>query len=153
MEARVELDSVVIDRPIEEVFSFMTNMENSPIWGRSHSTTQISEGTVAVGTRFREISAGSEEEIEKETVITGLEPPISYSYTSRYQNGIEESARISLEDVAGRTRVQPTAQIHLPDVPQDQEGAVVAEMRTEVKGILENLKSCLEDNSPTAISP
>ena len=101
MEARVELDSVVIDRPIEEVFSFMTNMENSPIWGRSHSTTQISEGTVAVGTRFREISAGSEEEIEKETVITGLEPPISYSYTSRYQNGIEESARISLEDLAG----------------------------------------------------
>jgi uncharacterized protein YndB with AHSA1/START domain len=153
MDARVELDSVVINRPIEEVFSFLTNMENSPVWGRSKSTTQISNGTVSVGTRFREISAGSEEGIEMETVITGLEPPVSYSYTVRYENGIEERARVSLEDVAGGTRVQPTAEIQLPDVPQDQEGAVVAEMRTEVKGILENLKSCLEDNSPTATGP
>jgi uncharacterized membrane protein len=144
MDARVELDSVVIKRPIDVVFRFMTNMENSPKWGRSRSTTKVSDGSVSVGTRFREVAAGDEGEMAKETLITGLHAPRSYSYTSRYESGIEEKATVTLRSVPGGTSVQPTAEIHLPGLPQELEEAVVREMQAQVSRLLANLKTYLE---------
>ena len=144
VKAKIVLDAVEIDRPIEDVFDFLSEMENSPRWGRTQHTEQVSEGPLSVGTRFHETAPMEDGGLDKETVITGLEPPVSYSYASRYSNGFEERAYVRLEEVAGRTRVQPTAKIHLPGIPQEQELAVVAEMRQGVSRLLQNLKDCLE---------
>ena len=44
--------NVVINRPIEEVFAYATNVENAPKWkSRLLEVRRISEGPVGVGTR------------------------------------------------------------------------------------------------------
>ncbi len=43
--------SVVINRPIEQVFEYVTNIENAPKWkSRLLEVTRTSEGPVGVGT-------------------------------------------------------------------------------------------------------
>ena len=47
--------TVVIDRPIEEVFAFVTDPDNVSLWqSTSLETEQTSEGPVGVGTTFRD---------------------------------------------------------------------------------------------------
>jgi uncharacterized membrane protein len=44
-------NSVLINRPVEEVFAFVANVENLPLWaGPVTEAKQISEGPIGVGT-------------------------------------------------------------------------------------------------------
>ncbi len=50
--------NVVIERPIEEVFAFVTDPNNDPLWqSTSLETEQTSEGPVDVATTFRNTSS------------------------------------------------------------------------------------------------
>jgi uncharacterized membrane protein len=48
-------ESIEIKRPIEDVFAFASNMENSPLYGRTIKTTKVSSGPISAGTDFREV--------------------------------------------------------------------------------------------------
>ncbi len=49
--------TVVIERPIEEVFAFATDPDKASLWqSTSLGTKQTSEGPVGVGTTFRDTS-------------------------------------------------------------------------------------------------
>ncbi len=66
--ARLEC-SVTIDRPVEEVFAFLSNYENDPKW--SSATVEgkkTSEGPIGVGTTWRSVSKvlGRRTEVELE---------------------------------------------------------------------------------------
>ena len=75
MAIREEL-SVVIDRPIEEVFAFATEPENEPLWqSTSLETEQTSGGPVGVGTTFRNTSKFLGRRIDSTYEVTGNEPP------------------------------------------------------------------------------
>jgi uncharacterized membrane protein len=47
--------SYVIKRPIEEVFAFVSNFENSPLYGRTLKSTKVSDGPISVGSIFHEV--------------------------------------------------------------------------------------------------
>ena len=54
--SKVEL-SIVINRPIEEVFAFLGNFENNPKWQSSSvEAKKITEGPIGVGTTFQAIT-------------------------------------------------------------------------------------------------
>lgn len=75
MAIREEL-SVVIDRPIEEVFAFATEPENEPLWqSTSLETEQTSGGPVGVGTTFRNTSKFLGRRIDSTYEVTENEPP------------------------------------------------------------------------------
>ena len=68
--------SVVINRPVEEVFAFVTDPNNDPLWqSTSLETEQISEGPVDVGATFRNISKFLGRRIESTYEVTENEPP------------------------------------------------------------------------------
>jgi uncharacterized protein YndB with AHSA1/START domain len=147
MKMTVDLDWVVVERPIRDVFAFLSDMENSPLWGRTVTTTKLSAGSPTVGTQFREVALGDGGNRDKETVITELDAPTRFAYTSRYANGMVERARVTFEEVTGGTRIQPKADVEIPGVPQDQEPALSAEMKEAVKALLDNLRRVLEAES------
>jgi uncharacterized protein YndB with AHSA1/START domain len=68
--------SVVIDRPVEEVFAFVTDPNNDPLW---HASTleaeQTSEGAVEVGTTYGVVLKFLGRRIETTYEITEYEPP------------------------------------------------------------------------------
>jgi uncharacterized protein YndB with AHSA1/START domain len=75
MAIREEL-SVVIDRPIEEVFAFATEPENEPLWqSTSLETEQTSGGPVGVGTTFRNTSKFLGRRIDSTYEVTENESP------------------------------------------------------------------------------
>jgi carbon monoxide dehydrogenase subunit G len=68
-------NTVIIRRPVEEVFSFLADFENVPRWNYAIvETTKVSPGPVGVGTTYRQIRSvprRSEEGFE----VTAFEPP------------------------------------------------------------------------------
>jgi uncharacterized protein YndB with AHSA1/START domain len=49
-------NTVIIQRPVEEVFAFLADFENLPKWNDAIvETTKTSPGPVAVGTTYRQI--------------------------------------------------------------------------------------------------
>jgi uncharacterized protein YndB with AHSA1/START domain len=68
-------NSVVIRRPIEEVFAFLSDLENVPKWNYAIvETRKVSEGPVGLGTVYRQVRSvpsRSEERLE----VTAFNPP------------------------------------------------------------------------------
>jgi hypothetical protein len=67
-------NTVIIRRPVEDVFAFLADFENVPKWNYAIvETTKVSAGPVGVGTVYRQtrsVPSRSEEGFE----VTGFEP-------------------------------------------------------------------------------
>jgi uncharacterized protein YndB with AHSA1/START domain len=78
--ARAEA-SVVINRPVEEVFEFVTNPKNVLLW---HSSTleseQTSEGPMGVGTTVRSVGQFMGRRMEMTAEVTEYEPNRKIKY-------------------------------------------------------------------------
>jgi uncharacterized protein YndB with AHSA1/START domain len=78
MDIRQE-HTVLIDRPIEEVFAFVTDPDNDPLW---HASTleaqQTSEGAVGLGATYRVVLKFLGRQIETTYEITEYEPPTKH---------------------------------------------------------------------------
>jgi len=71
-----EEHTVVIERPVEEVFAFATDPNNDTLWqSTSLETEQTSEGPVGVGTTFLNTTKFLGRRIESTYEITENEPP------------------------------------------------------------------------------
>ncbi len=70
-------ESVFISRPRQEVFDFLSNTENVPVWDSSvvHAE-QIGDGPVGVGTRFRGTSKIIGRRFDWVTESTQFDPPV-----------------------------------------------------------------------------
>ena len=140
----IRIEGPVINRSIQDVFEFISQMENSPLWGRAAKTTKDSDGPVSVGTVFLELAEDDGQQLTKRTEVIEFDPPTRFSYLSRYENGMTELARVTFETVGDGTRVSPEADVELPGVPQEQAPTFSQEMRSGVLELLENLKDVLE---------
>jgi len=140
----IRIEGPVINRSIQDVFEFISQMENSPLWGRAAKTTKDSDGPVSVGTVFLELAEDDGQQLTKRTEVIEFDPSTRFSYLSRYENGMTELARVTFETVGDGTRVSPEADVDLPGVPQEQASTFSQEMRSGVLELLENLKDVLE---------
>lgn len=85
--------STVINRPVEEVFAFMSNPENDPQWQSETSETEItSQGELGVGTTYRDVGFFLGRRIES-----------IYEFTE-----FETNKRLSLKTTSGPIPVEAT---------------------------------------------
>lgn len=100
-----------IDRPVEEVFAYLSDLEHTPEWNWAITETRkISPGPVSVGTRYRQtrsvprqdtevlrISAlKANQSVEVEGTLAGLPAHVSYELTET-ATGTELVNTIDLE--------------------------------------------------------
>src|SRR5579864_760116 len=76
------IDSVVIDRPIDEVWSFMSDLPNAHTWGLWSEATQTSDGAVGLGTTYRSAERGLGLKIVASLRITAWDPPNKMTFWS-----------------------------------------------------------------------
>ena len=97
--------SIVINRPLEEVFAFVSNPENNPKWvSMSDSVRLTSAGPIGVGTTFRSVVTILGRRIEGEVAFTEYEP--NHSYAQKTTSGpIPVESQVTFERVDGGTRV------------------------------------------------
>ncbi|HET9754969.1 MAG TPA: SRPBCC family protein [Candidatus Limnocylindrales bacterium] len=97
--------SIVIKRPVEEVFAFTTNFENQPKWqSRLLEVKKTSEGPIGVGTTWHAVAMFLGQRVEVSTVITEYEA--NRTYAGKYESGPAPAVgRLSYEPVEEGTRM------------------------------------------------
>ena|SRR5215210_1018275 len=144
MTAREE-HSVVIDRPIEEVFAYLTDANNDSLWQASTlETEQTSEGPVGVGTIYRSVSKFLGRTIETTLEVTEHEPPRKQCI--RATSGPIPAAGCYLLEPAdgGSTRFTQTLEAEVGGFFRLAEPLVARAFRRQMQADMATLKDLLE---------
>ncbi len=118
MRISAELDELKIERPIDEVFAFLSNLENRPSYGMSAKTVKDTGGPVSVGTVYREETKAMRRTMSHQTEVTSLDPPTGLTYSTRFENGMTGQARFTLTPTEGETLMKGAVDMEMPKVPQ-----------------------------------
>ena len=136
-------NTVVIRRPIEEVFGFLADFENIPKWNYAIvATHKVSEGPIGVGTMYeqvRSVPSRSEERFE----VTAHNPPQQLEiqgqlgpFPSRLSYGLAAAPE--------GTRVTNTVELELRGPGRLLGRVAVPRVRDAVAANLQKLKELLE---------
>ena len=136
--------SVVINRPIEEVFEFVINVENLPQWaGPVLEAKQSSEGPLSVGTTQTHVVnfLGRQAEISYE--VTEYEPNKKFS-TKATSGPIPMETIYNFEPVAEGTMVKLNGKVDAGGFFKLAEPVVAPMLKRQVETDTSNLKELLE---------
>ncbi|HEU0291452.1 MAG TPA: SRPBCC family protein [Anaerolineales bacterium] len=143
--AKVET-SIVINRPIEEVFAFLSNRENNPKWiSEVTEVSKTSDAPVGVGTTWREIRKFLSQRLENEYEYIEYEP--NRKITTRSKSGpfpLEFQSRF--ENVEGGTRIQSIIQGEPGGFFKLAEPLLISMVKRQLETALANLKDLMEAN-------
>ena len=141
--AKLEI-STVINRPVEEVFAFLSNYENLPKWSSSSSEVKItSEGPIGVGTTYRTVVKFLGQRIEGETEVTEYEPNRSCAHKAK-SGPFPVENRVTFERVEGGTRVTLTTVAEPGGFFKLAEPLLVSIVKRQFEADLANLKELME---------
>jgi uncharacterized membrane protein len=140
---RVEA-SVVINRPIDEVFEFATNPENDSVWQSGVlESGQVSEGPLGVGATTREVRKllGRQMESVAEVIEYERNATIGFKSTS---GPVQYKAWYTFESAPGGTRLTLVGEADTGGFFKLAEGLVMRAFQREMQGGLATLKDILE---------
>jgi uncharacterized membrane protein len=113
--SRVEGKRVLIDRPVEAVWSFMTDISNMPQWEDSHAEWKpTSEGPIALGSTFQSSNRFLGVELKFDLRIAEFEPNRKFAVEAT--NGRAKGTTISyfFERVeGGKARLNRVTEVQL----------------------------------------
>lgn len=146
---RVEL-SIVINRPVEEVFAYVANPENDPAWAGPVVVSRItSEPPIGVGTTaYQEVNfMGRRAELQAE-VTQYVEDRLLHL---RNTGGMKGSQTRTFEPAGDGTRFTLVMEGEVPSALRFMEGMATRAIRRQTEADLEKLKAFLEDGTPPAL--
>ncbi len=145
---RVE-HTVVINRPIEEVFAFMAQAENLPRWAASTvEARQTSEGPVSAGTTCTVVNKAMGREMEHDFVVTEYVPHTIYAAKST-SGPFPMHMRYSLEPTDGGTSVHTVSEADLGGMARIAAPVLTGMARKQIAADHRTLKAMLESQSPS----
>jgi uncharacterized protein YndB with AHSA1/START domain len=137
--------SAQVERPIEEVFAFVADFENSPRWqSMVRESQKLSEGPIGRGARFREYAnaMGSKGWVTIE--ITEYEPNRRVAYRSSRFGALAPIAGFTFEPAAGGTSVTFSGDPN-PIAPLKPLSPLISRIATRLwRRNLDSLKEVLE---------
>lgn len=138
-------DKIVINRPIEQVFSFAANPDNFPQFQSDVVKSKvITEGPLRVGSKFEEVVRIVGRSVETVCEITEYDHPRKMSFKSVSSQAINYGGDILLDVVDGGTQVNLAARASLRGLWRLAEPLFAGEARRGVADELRKLKTVLE---------
>jgi uncharacterized protein YndB with AHSA1/START domain len=105
-------DSVIIARPVPEVFAYLADFGNTPAWAEGVTRMEVAGGVTAVGATFRlAIQEGARERWYEGEVLAREEGRRVVSRMTR--EGMVIRTELMVEPVGGGTRVTQVADTRL----------------------------------------
>ena len=136
--------SVVINRPIEEVFAFMTDFENATQWmSELVECKRTSEGPVGMGTTFSAVATPLGRRVESTQEVAEYEPNRKYAIRSISGPATSEDA-YTFESVAGGTKITRVAEAEMKGLFRLTEPLAVRMMGRQFETNFANLKDLME---------
>jgi uncharacterized membrane protein len=136
--------SVVIERPIEEVFAFLNDAENNPTWQSSVlEAEKTSEGEIEKGTTYREVRKFLGQRIESTYEIT--EHEVNRKLGSKTTSGpIPVKLSTTFESVEGGTKVTVVGEAETGGFFKLAESAVSRLFAKTLEADFDGLKAMME---------
>jgi uncharacterized protein YndB with AHSA1/START domain len=140
---RVE-KSVVINRPIEEVFTYVANPMNSEQWaGPVTEAKQTSEGPVGVGTTSTRVTDFLGRKSENEYVVTEYEPYRKFAEKT-ISGPLQTTESITFENVEGGTKVTVAGEVEASGFIKLAEPVFARMAKRQLETDTSNLKDLME---------
>jgi uncharacterized protein YndB with AHSA1/START domain len=141
--ARIEFTTDV-NRPVEEVFSYLTDPANLPEWQSGATEARLEgSGPVAVGSRMVEVRKFLGKRIESTLEVTEYEPNRRFAF--RVVSGpVPFRVDHTFESVDGRTRIHVAGEGEPGGFFRLAEPLVIKAVERETKKDFETLKDLLE---------
>ena len=141
---RVE-NSVVINQPIEEVFAFLSNAENDPVWQAQIQEAKVtSDGPIGVGSTIAQKAHFLGRGIEIEAEITEYERNRKFAWKSTSGPIPSEGQNIFETTGEGQTKFTIVADLDIGGFFKLAEPLVARSARRQTEANLANLKDILE---------
>lgn len=142
------VNTVTIDRPAHDVFTFVADLENLPKWNYAiEETRKTSDGPVGVGTTYRQVRSvptRSEETLR----VTEMHPDRRLAVHGDLGPFVA-TLSYEFEDVGGRTRLTNTADLEGRGLTKLAGPIVSGRVREAVAANLGVLKQLLEGGDAT----
>jgi uncharacterized protein YndB with AHSA1/START domain len=136
-------ESIIIQRPIEDVFAFMSETANLPLWQTDVlEARHTPEGPVQVGTQLRLVRVMMGRKIEATAAISEYAPPTCYAYQS--MTGYFVTGVNTCEAARGGTKVTTKFDLQTGGLFPLAEPVVGRSIRRGVQSHLATLKDVLE---------
>ncbi len=140
---RVE-DSIVVARPIEEVFAYLTNPETIPEWQGSALEARLEgEGPMRAGSRVIETRKFLGRRLESSMEVAEYEPPRRFAIQAS-SGPVPFKATNSLSEVDGGTRIDAVIEGEPGGFFRVAEPLVVRAVERELRSNLATIKDLLE---------
>ena len=139
--------SIEINRPLEEVFAFVSNPENIPKWSSMGSEVKItSAGPIGVGTTYRSVVTILGRRLEAEVEFIEYEPNRSFAQKSKSRPFPVEN-RVTFERVDGGTQVNFTSVTEPGGFFKLAEPLLVRMVKRQFEADFANLKDLMESHA------
>jgi len=139
-------NTITIQRPIHEVFGFVSDLENDPRWNYAIvQTRKSSQGAIGVGTTYcqtRSVPSRSEETLR----VIDFEPDRRFAFEGDL-GPLRGTLRYEFDDVDGATRLTNTAELEASGILALAAPIASGRIREAVAENLRTLKQLLERES------
>ena len=136
--------SIVINRPVEEVFAFYTDLSNSTQWETGVlEVRQTNEGPSGVGTTWKGVRQNLGRRFEQIVEVTEWEPNRKASYEST-SKPFPMQASFSFESIEGTTRITVVANVQFSGLFKLVKPIVIRMVNKQIEANFQNLKKLLE---------
>jgi uncharacterized membrane protein len=141
-------NTIRIDRPVEEVFAFLSDFENIPKWNYYVlEVRQLSEGSIGVGTTYHQVRKSDQQDLR----IIEFEPGHTVAVKTLPQSSPDLEMRFTLYEEGSTTRVRDKWKLNTgrPAIFERLAGgrikSAVAENLAKLKELLEEGQVVLQD--------
>jgi uncharacterized protein YndB with AHSA1/START domain len=143
--AMMELSSsIVINLPVEKVFTYMTTVKNYPNWmSELVEAKQTSEGPVGVGTTVSAVANVLGRRIENIQEVTVYKPSSKFAIKAA-SGPVKTEDEFNLESVAGGTKITRTTKGEFGGFFKMAEPLFVRMLKRQFETNFANLKDLLE---------
>jgi uncharacterized membrane protein len=144
MNQMLKIESTtVINRPIEAVFTVLSNAENNPKWSSAFlEVNKTSEGPIGVGTTWRGVGKFLGKQIEVELEETEYEPNRKSAQKSTVPFPVNQ--QMTFENIDGSTRVNLIFEADPGGFFKLAEPLFASMAKRNIEGELANLKDLME---------
>lgn len=135
---------VLVDRPVNDVFAFVSNPNNMTKWNSAViSLVPLSPGNVGVGSKFKTTGEAMGRRIEGEMQITAYEPDTKCGFQVT-AGPMQVNLTMTFKTVGTGTKVSLNAQGNPGGLFKLAEGVMAGQVKSMMEGNLARLKSALE---------
>ena len=141
------ISSTLIERPVQQVFDFVSTPENDFQWQYGIlATARLPKGNSLMGTFFRSIGHLMGRRNLGIFEVTEFEPNEKYSFKS-LSGPVHSRTSYTLENASGRTRLNISVQASVPNFFHITEQLLWTTMKIQLEEDVAKLKTLLEENS------